>query len=107
MFRLFSNGTKNKYLLAKSLKLLAEIRYLATKEEKHVGLFLRKRVMKMAKFVKLKNGNYINADMIVEIEKVTNGKYTSYEVYMRELLTENVSQEELSNILKAKETLCN
>lgn len=63
--------------------------------------------MKMAKFVKLKNGNYINADMIVEIEKVTNGKYTSYEVYMRERLTENVSQEELSNILKAKETLCN
>ena len=61
----------------------------------------------MAKFVKLKNGNYINADMIVEIEKVTNGKYTSYEVYMRERLTENVSQEELSNILKAKETLCN
>ena len=61
----------------------------------------------MAKFVKLKNGNYINADMIVEIEKVTNGKYISYEVYMREHLTENVSQEELSNILKAKETLCN
>lgn len=61
----------------------------------------------MVKFVKLKNGNYINADMIVEIEKVTNGKYTSYEVYMRERLSENVSQEELSNILKAKETLCN
>lgn len=61
----------------------------------------------MVKFVKLKNGNYINADMIVEIEKVTNGKYTSYEVYMRERLTEDVSQEELSNILKAKETLCN
>lgn len=61
----------------------------------------------MVKFVKLKNGNYINADMIVEIEKVTNGKYISYEVYMRERLTENVSQEELSNILKAKETLCN
>lgn len=57
----------------------------------------------MAKFVKLENGNYINADMIVEIEKVTNEKYTSYEVYMRERLTENVSQEELSNILKVKE----
>lgn len=57
----------------------------------------------MVKFVKLKNGNYINADMIVEIEKVTNGKYTSYEVYMRERLSENVSQEELSNILKASE----
>lgn len=61
----------------------------------------------MAKFVKLENGNYINVDMIVEIEKVTNGKYTFYEVYMRERLSENVSQEELSNILKAKETLCN
>lgn len=41
--RLFLNGMKNKYLLAKFLKLLDEIHYLATKEGKHVGLFLKRK----------------------------------------------------------------
>lgn len=54
----------------------------------------------MAKFVKLKNGNYINTDMIVEVEKVTLKTCISYIVYMREHLTESVSQEELDKILK-------
>lgn len=57
----------------------------------------------MAKFVKLKNRNYINVDMIVEIEEVINGENVYYELYMREHLSEQVLPEDLDNILKAGE----
>lgn len=57
----------------------------------------------MAKFVKLENGNYINVDMIVDIEKQNHNGTIYYEVYMREQLTEIVTHEELDNILKASE----
>lgn len=57
----------------------------------------------MAKFVKLENGNYINVDMIVEIEKQNYNGTIYYEVYMREQLTEIVTHKELGNILKASE----
>lgn len=58
----------------------------------------------MAKFVKLENGNYINVDMIVDIEKQNHNGTIYYEVYMREQLTEIVTHEELDNILKASES---
>lgn len=57
----------------------------------------------MAKFVKLESGNYINVDMIVELEKQNCNGTIYYEVYMREQLTEIVTHEELDNILKASE----
>lgn len=54
----------------------------------------------MAKFVKLENGNYINVDMIVEIDKETE---KCSQVYMRERLAKFVTQVDVENILKASE----
>lgn len=57
----------------------------------------------MAKFVKLKNRNYINVDMIVKVVEVIDGENVYYDVYMREHLIEQVLPEDLDNILKASE----